>query len=67
MLETLNVGWRQRAAPSLLSRNQSLAIVAKNYAKADIKDFWCCPLLHYLFTMFQIFYPELSLSTNFCP
>ena len=28
----------------VLSLGESLVIAVKNYAKADIKVFWCCPV-----------------------
>ena len=42
---------RESPVPSLPSRNQALAIAAKNYAKTDIEIWWPCPVLLDLFIL----------------
>lgn len=39
ILGDFKIGWRHSLVPSLFSRDETLAIAVKNYAKLDIKVF----------------------------
>ena len=39
-----------------------MAIAGKNNSKADIKVFWICPILFYLFILLEVFCPGLQLG-----
>ena len=45
--------------PSVTSRNKNSVKGAKNYAEADIKDFWFCPILIDFFTLSDWYFPGL--------
>ena len=51
---------------NLPSRNNTLVITLKNYAKADIKVFCSCPVLLNFLTLSHKFCPQLSVQANFC-
>ena len=57
----LKFGWIQSLVASLSCRNKTLAVVIKNYAKADISTFWSCLFLLFTFTLLQIFCPALQI------
>lgn len=38
--KNLKIVWRRRLMSSVTAKNKRLAIVVKNYANADIKNFW---------------------------
>ena len=48
--------------PGVLPRGKTLAVVANNYAKADIKDVCFSPILLDFFNLVHIFYPVLYFS-----
>ena len=52
-------GWRQSLVPTLRSKNRTVALVVKNYAKKGIKIFSDCLILLVLLTLFHKFYPQL--------
>ena len=52
--------------PSGLFVNKTLLIGVKNYAKEDIKVYWLCPILLDLFALFQIFYPGILVTCQYC-
>ena len=50
---------------SLPSRNKTLAVAVKNYAKTDIKVLWSCPVLPNLSILLEIFCSVLFVKTFF--
>ena len=58
----LKLGQRQ----SLVPRNKALVRAAKNYAEADIKIFWSCPvLLDFFILSFYFFFATVCLNKFF--
>ena len=52
--------------PSLSSKNNTMVIPFKIYAKADVKSFQFCPILLCFLNFFIIFYPGLSEQSHLC-
>ena len=59
----LKLGQRQ----SLVPRNKALVRAAKNYAEADIKIFWSCPVLLDFFILSFYFFFATVLSEQIFP